>query len=267
MEIDTLDVIIPNDKIRNIENIIGLKINKKNKNYLSKYSDITNLISSINFPEKEKIEYQNNIISKIKNISLNKIEKPYNFKVNNRTQYFNTAKNDSISETMSAFYFCEPKNNLSDKEATAMKGIHLHTSYDIPIDTFRKKDDDDLSSNSNNNINSPIKLKKKRKMSGNFTKSSKSKKKKIINSKDEFPNNKNNDEKEYCIPECKLGRKNSNLLMICCDNCGNWYHTICVGVIGDSNTINNIDWFCPTCQKKENDKDIKMEVDSNNNNN
>ncbi len=36
-------------------------------------------------------------------------------------------------------------------------------------------------------------------MSGNFTKSSKSKKKKIINSKDEFPNNKNNDEKEYCI--------------------------------------------------------------------
>ena len=62
MEIDTLDVIIPNDKIRNIENIIGLKINKKNKNYLSKYSDIINLISSINFPEKEKIEYQNNTI-------------------------------------------------------------------------------------------------------------------------------------------------------------------------------------------------------------
>ena len=81
----------------------------------------------------------------------------------------------------------------------------------------------------------------------------------MINSKDEFPNNKNNDEKEYCIPECKLGRKNSNLLMICCDNCGSWYHTSCVGVVGDSNTINNMEeWFCPICQKKENDKDINI---------
>ena len=119
------------------------------------YKTLNNNINNIdkNTKEKEKIEYQNNIISKIKNISLNKIEKPYNLKVNNRTQYFNTAKNDSISETMSAFYFCEPKNNLSDKEATAMKGINLHSPYDIPIDTFRKKDDDDLSSNSNNKIN------------------------------------------------------------------------------------------------------------------
>ena len=55
--------------------------------------------------------------------------------------------------------------------------------------------------------------------------------------------------------------------MICCDNCGSWYHTSCVGVVGDSNKISNMEWFCPICQKKENDKDIKMDVDSNNNNN
>ena len=264
MELDSLDLEIPLDKKKYIENTIGIKLTKKTENFLKKYSDITSLISSINFEEKKKTEYKNNIIAKIKNISLNKIEEPYNLKLSNRTQCFYTAKNDSISETMYAFYFCEPKNNVSDKEAVAMKGINLHSSYDITLENYRKKDEEELSSNSNN-LNSPIKLKKKRKISGNFSKSNKSKKKKII--KEDLSYNRNSDDNEYCIPECKLGRKNSNLLMIQCDNCGSWYHTSCVGVVGDSNKISNMEcWFCPNCQKKDNEKDSKMDIDNNNNN-
>ena len=76
MELDSLDLEIPLDKKKYIENTIGIKLTKKTENFLKKYSDITSLISSINFEEKKKTEYKNNIIAKIKNISLNKIEEP-----------------------------------------------------------------------------------------------------------------------------------------------------------------------------------------------
>ena len=41
MELDSLDLEIPLDKKKYIENTIGIKLTKKTENFLKKYSEIT----------------------------------------------------------------------------------------------------------------------------------------------------------------------------------------------------------------------------------
>ena len=55
------------------------------------------------------------------------------FKYDNKTRCYNTVVNDNLSPTMYAYYFCDKSRQvLSDKEAFAMKAIHIENNYDIP---------------------------------------------------------------------------------------------------------------------------------------
>jgi hypothetical protein len=70
---------------------------------------------------------------------------------------------------------------------------------------------------------------------------------------DEENNNKNNNE-EYCLPTCKLGRKNTEHVMVMCDKCKKWYHALCVNETENIAILAQKDWLCPFCKIKKNDK-------------
>lgn len=68
-------------------------------------------------------------------------------------------------------------------------------------------------------------------------------------------NDENNDDdeedKEYCIPQCLLGRKyqEANDLMIGCDKCENWYHPKCIKMTDEEfEIVKNSDWLCTECK-------------------
>jgi hypothetical protein len=78
-----------------------------------------------------------------------------NVKLDNKTRYYNTAFNDNLTPTMSAYYFCDKSRQiLSDKEAAAMKAMNLDNNFDILGDDNmihvggmkygRNKDDDQV---------------------------------------------------------------------------------------------------------------------------
>jgi hypothetical protein len=214
-------------------------------------------------------------------------------KRDNTSLLYHTAEKDEISPTMAAFYFRDKsKANLSDKEAAAMKAIHYEPSYEMNIDnaiTSNKKNsnisnisnnninnDDDLSMCSNSN-NNDMKLKKKRKGSfnaynyngsssngANMHSNTKSvtKKKRTSNNGNNNNNNNNNasssgGEKEYCIPNCLLGRNDGSPQMVACDKCNSWFHWKCVGF--EEEKKSQAQWYCMDCTNKIN------ELNNNNN--
>ena len=68
-------------------------------------------------------------------------------------------------------------------------------------------------------------------------------------------NSKNEDdlqESEYCIPECRYGRKSKNQAMIQCDNCSLWYHKNCLDISDEyfqKYNGNGKAWFCHRCEE------------------
>ena len=213
-------------------------------------------------------------------------------KRDNNPSLYHTAEKDEISPTMAAFYFRDKsKANLSDKEAAAMKAIHYEPSYEMSIDNGipskknsnvsnisnnNMNNDDDLSMCSNSN-NNDMKLKKKRKGSfnaynyngnssngANMHSNTKSVTKKKRTSNNGGNNNSNNNtnnsggEKEYCIPNCLLGRNDGSPQMVACDKCNSWFHWKCVGF--EEEKKSQAQWYCMDCTNKIN------ELNNNNNN-
>lgn len=70
--------------------------------------------------------------------------------------------------------------------------------------------------------------------------------------KNNFYSEDNEDEdKEYCIPACLLGRKyqEANDLMIECESCKNWYHPKCVKMTDEEfEIVKNTEWLCADCK-------------------
>lgn len=257
-----------------LESQLGLNLETLGCSQFS-YSDLITLISELKFKdkEKEKANVLKILISNIKSISTSKLsdlqsnrEEKFYQTLNSIEKRYRTAENDVLSPTMYAYYFCDKsKQHLSDKEAATIKAIHMESNYDIQIDGRKKdKDDDELSSISNpiyaNSSSKEPKLKKKRKNSFsvlNSTSGKSNKKKKLNKESDEEKNaHHSNEEIEYCLATCTVGRKNSTLSMIECDGCKGWFHFKCVGVPEESvKELKEDEWYCPNCKaKKNNDK-------------
>lgn len=251
MEIDSPPISQPT-KTPFLEKMIGLKLRKE-----FPLEELQSLINEIQFKDKKRLDITKNLSKTIEAITSSSIQSLKEnqdskffkvLKLENRTRYYNTAEKDEISPTMYAYYFCDKsKQNLSDKEAAAMKSIHIEPNYDIPIEQ-KKKDDDELSTISNP-FNSEMRLKKKRKSSFSTNNAKSNKKRKIERKEsDEEMNN----EKEYCLPTCIIGRNNTIHSMVCCDRCETWFHTKCLNIPDEQfNKIKDTEWFCPNCSKKE----------------
>nr|XP_054764688.1 uncharacterized protein LOC129271338 [Lytechinus pictus] len=52
-------------------------------------------------------------------------------------------------------------------------------------------------------------------------------------------------DKLYCF--CR--KPDDGSLMICCDECNEWYHGACVGIT-ETEGLENVKWFCPPCTKR-----------------
>ena len=257
MEIDSPPM-CQSTKTSFLENMIGLKRRKT-----FPLDELQNIINEIQLKDKKKADITKSLSKTIETItsssiqSLKENQESKFFKVlklENRTRYCNTAEIDEISPTMYAYYFCDKsKQNLSDKEAAAMKAIHIEPNYDIPIEQ-KKNEDDELSTISNPfNSASEMRLKKKRNSSFSTNNAKSNKKRKVDRSKesDEDMNN----EKEYCLPTCIIGRKNPNQTMVCCDKCETWFHIKCLNIPDEQfNKIKETEWFCPNCSKKDDNK-------------
>ena len=261
MEIDS-PPISQSTKTPFLEKMFGLKLRKEYP-----LEELQSLINEIQFKDKKRLDITKSLSKTMETItsssiqSLKENQESKFFKVlklENRTRYYNTAEKDEISPTMYAYYFCDKsKQNLSDKEAAAMKAIHIEPNYDIPIEQ-KKNEDDELSTISNPfNSASEMRLKKKRKSSFSTNNAKSNKKRKVDRSKesDEDMNN----EKEYCLPTCIIGRKNPNQTMVCCDKCETWFHIKCLNIPDEQfNKIKETEWFCPNCKKEENKNPLNM---------
>lgn len=56
---------------------------------------------------------------------------------------------------------------------------------------------------------------------------------------------------------CICRQPHNNRFMICCDVCGDWFHGTCVTVtkaMGLEMEQKGIDWTCPNCLKKQEEK-------------
>ena len=188
-------------------------------------------------------------------------------KLNGKTTIYNTAEKDDLSQTMHAFYFCDKsKQILSDKQAAEYKAMNFGKGYEFPlVGAFGMNEEDNISSNSNiklnnnreDNLDNDRKLKKKRKLSNNFsnkTKQNNKKKQEKINQSEDYNNTKNiekDEDKDYCIPKCKYGRKSQHLPMIECDKCMEWYHFKCLNFSYEQSQkyCKGKLWYCPACSK------------------
>ena len=256
-----------------VECLIGTTI--KSQNNLNNLQDIISLINEIKFKEKKKSDFskilcQNLEACQTTQLNALKEQRGAKFfktvKLENRTRYYNTAEKDDISPTMFAYYFCDKsKQHLSDKEAAAMKAIHMDSNYDLQLEAKKKEEDEELSTISNPFNSNDFRLKKKRKSSFNTNTGKSNKKRKGNDKTKDSDEEMKSEEKDYCIPSCTIGRNNPSPLMVCCDKCEVWYHAKCVNIPEENlSKINEMEWFCPECKKKGEDK--SKEESSNNKN-
>lgn len=277
------------DQLNYLSLVLGLKINPEEFKIFQDTNELIKLINTdIEFKDKKKNEIKDTItediskIQKTENTSTKKLieEKSKKFsdimKHSGKTITYHTAEKDELSETMHAFYFCDKSKQIfSDKQAAEYRAMHFDPEYELPIP--RIKEDDNNSSNSlskfvqkdttSDNDNNNGKLKKKRKNSTTFSKSKSNKKRKPDKnnansniSVGDFNNNKNGDgeappvkEGEYCIINCKFGRKSRNQPMILCDKCNNWYHSRCLNFTNEEiQKLSKNIWYCIECEKINN---------------
>ena len=309
-----------------IDNILGIKSTNPNyQNYFSNYLNLISILKELKFKEKINKKSEKDIkqetIEQIENLSKNsakqiKSEKEKNFNsfiystTKNKTIFYNTAEQDEISPTLSAYYSCNKnsKQILTDHQAAVLKDAKIDTDYlknskDLNSEDFETStnnnngNNNNVMSNSKEKNNSTPLLNKKRKGSisnkTNYKNSNKKVKKneKNIkennkeknNSEDENNNteennnknnNNNNNNEEYCLPTCKLGRKNTEYVMVMCDKCKKWYHALCVNEPENITYLAQKDWLCPFCKIKKNDKMMlekpminNIKYNNNNNNN
>jgi hypothetical protein len=102
-----------------------------------------------------------------------------------------------------------------------------------------------------------INLKKKRKLS---TKKDKFNKKSNKTNNKTTPNDdieddlkneedgEDDENKEYCIHDCLVGRKYQDIEMIACDGCNNWFHPKCITMSNEEfKRFQQINWHCREC--------------------
>lgn len=251
------------------ESLLGMSIDSLSKD------EITTILSEMKYKEKKKIELAKHLLdlikankqSDIKAMQERKFFSHFKLDNDNRNRIFYTVSPDTLSPTMYAFYLCDKSNqNISDKEAAAMKAMRIDSNYDL---SFEKKKEEDEQSDTSNIFNNDAKLKKKRKNSEKMNFQSRTaKKKKRDNTNGGGDDNKkkgsNEEENEYCIQSCTIGRKNPNAVMICCDRCETWFHAKCMNVAEELiNKMKEMEWYCPECKKKKE----KESINNNNNNN
>ncbi len=58
------------------------------------------------------------------------------------------------------------------------------------------------------------------------------------------------DDKEYCIPDCLMGRKYQEVEMIACDSCNNWFHPKCINMSNEEfKRFQLLSWNCDDCKE------------------
>ena len=268
-EISTSTGIFSNPHLKYFSQILGIKINPDELSFLTNIEELSSLISSIKFPDKKKNETKDNLIEDLKflkqeeSLQKYKEERSKKFsecvKLNGKTTMYSTAEKDELSPTMHAFYFCDKsKQILSDKDAAEFKNMTFDSVYPRP---FLKDNEDNSSYNSifidnqARNTHDKVTLKRKRKGSNSFNNPQSGKKKKTEkNNEESINNNKNGDDLQdidYCIEDCKYGRKSRNQPMIECDKCKIWYHMKCLQFTPENfkkYAGNGNIWYCPQCK-------------------
>ena len=255
-------------QLKYLSQILGIKISHDEISLFANIEDLASFINSIKFPDKKKNETRDYLIEILHSFnseeSSKKIseEKSKNFndcvKKNGKTIIYTTAEEDELSPTMKAFYFCDKsKQILSDKDSGEFKK-NFESAYPNPF--MKDINEDNSSYNSGFIEKAPVHnvtkvLSKKRKISSNINNPKSNKKKKVEKTKEESNNSINDDdlqESEYCIPECKYGRKSRNQAMIQCDNCSSWYHKNCLDISDEyfqKYNGNGKAWFCHRCEE------------------
>ncbi len=57
------------------------------------------------------------------------------------------------------------------------------------------------------------------------------------------------DDKEYCIQECLMGRKYQEVYMIACDSWNNWFHPKCIKMSNEEfKRFQLLSWNCDDCK-------------------
>jgi len=58
------------------------------------------------------------------------------------------------------------------------------------------------------------------------------------------------DDKEYCIQDCLMGRKYQEVDMIACDSCNNWFHPKCIKMSNEEfKRFQLLSWHCDDCKE------------------
>ena len=254
-------------QLKYLSQILGIKISHDEISLFANVEDLASFINSIKFPDKKKNETRDYLIEILQSLNSEEFskkiteEKSRKFsdcvKTNGKTINYATAEEDELSPTMNAFYFCDKSKQIfSDKDSAEFKK-NFESAYPNP---FMKDINEDNSSYNSGYIekvpvhNVPKVLNKKRKISNNINNPKSNKKKKVEKNKEDN-NSKNEDdlqESEYCIPECRYGRKSKNQAMIQCDNCSLWYHKNCLGFSDEyfqKYNGNGKAWFCHKCEE------------------
>lgn len=56
--------------------------------------------------------------------------------------------------------------------------------------------------------------------------------------------------KEYCIHDCLMGRKYQEVEMIACDSCNNWFHPKCINMSNEEfKRFQQLSWNCDDCKE------------------
>ncbi len=56
--------------------------------------------------------------------------------------------------------------------------------------------------------------------------------------------------KEYCIHNCLMGRKYQEVDMIACDSCNNWFHPKCINMSNEEfKRFQLLSWNCDDCKQ------------------
>ena len=254
-------------QLKYLSQILGIKISHDEISLFANVEDLASFINSIKFPDKKKNETRDYLIEILQSLNSEEFskkiteEKSRKFsdcvKTNGKTINYATAEEDELSPTMNAFYFCDKSKQIfSDKDSAEFKK-NFESAYPNP---FMKDINEDNSSYNSGYIekapvhNVPKVLNKKRKISNNINNPKSNKKKKVEKNKEDN-NSKNEDdlqESEYCIPECRYGRKSKNQAMIQCDNCSSWYHKNCLDISDEyfqKYNGNGKAWFCHKCEE------------------
>lgn len=109
----------------------------------------------------------------------------------------------------------------------------------------------DIKKGKTSSLPKPSKPEKAANISTGSSTSSKSEKKEIVKKKHPKSDSKSNTESDvvWVCPVCSVAYVDGSADMVGCDNCQNWFHFACVGMLQPP--PENQDWFCMNCVEEK----------------